>query len=186
VSYRPRDALSPHPLSVIVGSIPQLTIDQYPALCHSIRRAIFFAPHESTLRRVLRGRDLFEIFLRIERSASVVKGILDLWTVVEYQRQGPEFSSAVSTTECIRQVEHEGRLNERRLPARDGQRLSVACDHAVDVFPGRRRRHRRVRDDRAQPSLSPDAGMGHRTDRAAARSWECCRQPAAAAPRRHG
>ncbi len=67
-----------------------------------------------------RARDLFEIFLRIERSASVVKGILDLWTVVEYQRQSPEFASAVSTTDCIRQIENEGRPNERRLPVGTG------------------------------------------------------------------
>ncbi len=67
-----------------------------------------------------RARDLFEIFLRIERSASVVKGILDLWTVVEYQRQSPEFASAVSTTDCIRQIENDGRPNERRLPVGTG------------------------------------------------------------------
>ena len=67
-----------------------------------------------------RARDLFEIFLRIERSASVVTGILDPWTVVEYQRQGPEFASAVSTTDCIRQIENEGRPNERRLPVGTG------------------------------------------------------------------
>ena len=63
---------------------------------------------------------VFEIFLRIERSASVVKGILDLWTVVEYQRQSPEFASAVSTTDCIRQIENDGRPNERRLPVGTG------------------------------------------------------------------
>lgn len=66
------------------------------------------------------ARDLFEIFLRIERSASVVKGILDLWTNVEYRRQTPVFASAVSTTDCIRQVENAGRPNERRQPLDTG------------------------------------------------------------------
>ena len=68
-----------------------------------------------------RARDLFEIFLRLERSASVVKGVLDLWTVVEYQRQSPGFASAVSITDCIRQIENEGRPNERRLPVGTGR-----------------------------------------------------------------
>jgi hypothetical protein len=67
------------------------------------------------------ARDLFEISLRIERSASVVKGILDLWTVIDYQRQSTGFASAVSTTDCIRQIENAGRPNERRLPVSTGR-----------------------------------------------------------------
>ena len=66
------------------------------------------------------ARDLFEIFLRIERRASFVTGILDLWTVVEYRRPRPGLAAAVSTTDCVRQIENEGRPNERRLPVGTG------------------------------------------------------------------
>lgn len=53
-------------------------------------------------------RDRFWTFLRIERSASVVTSTLDLWTEIEYRYLRHGLATAVSNTDCIRQVEDPG------------------------------------------------------------------------------
>lgn len=67
-----------------------------------------------------RDGDVFRVYLRLKESASVVTAVLDLWTVVEYRYPQTGRAIAVSHADCIREVEHAGQDDERRLPAGTG------------------------------------------------------------------
>ena len=60
-------------------------------------------------------RDRYRLFLRIKRSARLVTGVLDLWLFVEYRYPRADLAVAVSNADCIRQVQNEGRPDERRM-----------------------------------------------------------------------
>lgn len=66
------------------------------------------------------GRDEFRVFLRLEQSARMVTSVVDVWTVVEYRYPDRDRAVGTSEADCIRQVEHAGRQNERRLPVGQG------------------------------------------------------------------
>lgn len=60
-------------------------------------------------------RDLYRVFFRVKRSARFVTSVLDLWALVEYRYPRAGLATAVSDADCIRQVENEGRPDERRM-----------------------------------------------------------------------
>jgi hypothetical protein len=60
-------------------------------------------------------QDLYRVFFRVKQSANFVTGVLDLWALVEYRYPRAGLATAVSSADCIRQVENEGRPNERRM-----------------------------------------------------------------------
>jgi hypothetical protein len=62
----------------------------------------------------------FRVFFRIERSAATVSSIVDAWGHVDYRYPGADRATAVSNTDCIRQVEDAGTGAERRLPVGAG------------------------------------------------------------------
>jgi hypothetical protein len=62
----------------------------------------------------------FRVFLRIERSASVVTSVVDLWATVDYWYPRADRALAISDANCIRQVEDAGTRRERRLAVGTG------------------------------------------------------------------
>lgn len=62
-----------------------------------------------------REGDRYRAFFRVKQSAGVVTGVVDMWMVTDYRRVSADRVVAVSKTECVRQVEHAGETNERRL-----------------------------------------------------------------------
>jgi hypothetical protein len=67
-----------------------------------------------------RASDRFRVHLRIERKASTVTSVVDLWSLVEYHYPANDRAVSVSDADCVRQVEQPGAANERRLPVGSG------------------------------------------------------------------
>lgn len=62
-----------------------------------------------------RQGDTYRAFLRLKRSAAGVTGVVDIWTQSDYEYPGPDRAASVARAACVRQVEHAGERNERRL-----------------------------------------------------------------------
>ena len=66
-------------------------------------------------------RDQFRAFLRIERSASVITSVVDVWTLVEYTYPRGDLAFTRSDADCVREVESAGGATERRQPVGAGR-----------------------------------------------------------------
>lgn len=66
-------------------------------------------------------RDRYRLFLRISRSAGVVSSVVDLWTTAEYRYPRADRATAVSDTDCVREVDRAGEPGERRHPVGTGR-----------------------------------------------------------------
>lgn len=64
--------------------------------------------------------DTYRVLLQVEQRAGPVTGVIDLWTIVSYRYPDEDRAVAISDTDCIRQVEHPGRPDERLLPPDTG------------------------------------------------------------------
>jgi hypothetical protein len=62
-----------------------------------------------------RTGDGYQIRLRLKESVGVVSAVLDVWSIVQYFREGRR-AHAISEANEIRQVQNAGQSNERHLP----------------------------------------------------------------------
>jgi hypothetical protein len=56
----------------------------------------------------------------MKRRTRWVTTVVDLWAEVEYRYPSEDRATASSNADCIREVENEGKRNERRLPVGQG------------------------------------------------------------------
>ena len=77
--------------------------------------AVMYGPVISS-RLLARNDRVFRVFARLKEDAGVLSAILDVWTVVTYERTGTCAYSLGAATE-IRQVRDAGQHNEEHFPA---------------------------------------------------------------------
>lgn len=66
--------------------------------------------------------DMFRVLMRIQKRSGLVSAVLDVWSVVQYQRHGGSMVYSASDSERISEVKNAGEPDERRLPADQGRR----------------------------------------------------------------
>jgi len=105
--------------------IPDATLEAVLAVAQDY--AAYAGTYPWVIRSTLIGRerrtrgDRYRVLLRIKRSARMVTSVVDLWTVVDYHYPAPDRAAAASHADCVRQIERDGRPDERRLPVGQGK-----------------------------------------------------------------
>lgn len=65
--------------------------------------------------------DTFRVLMRIQKRSGPISAVLDVWSVVRYQRTGGSAIYSASDTERITEVRNAGKPDERRLPTDQGR-----------------------------------------------------------------
>jgi hypothetical protein len=101
--------------------IADVTLDEAVAVSQDY--ANYHRVYEPILNsRVLEhGDDRFRVLMRLHKRSGVVSAVLDVWSVVQYERTSDSVVYSASDSERIMDVEDAGKKNERRLPAEEGR-----------------------------------------------------------------
>lgn len=97
------------------GFIPNITLERLLDVAQDYSAYSDLYSWVTTSQLVDRQGDRFRSFYRVKRRSGMVTGVIDVWMVTDYRRIESDRASSTAAAECIRQVEHAGERNEKRL-----------------------------------------------------------------------
>ena len=96
--------------------IPDVGLDQVLALAQAYDDYTRVHPRLISARLLARDGATFRLVTRVREDAGAVSAVLDIWSVVEYER-GEGYAHALGRAEDIRQVKNAAQPDETHMPA---------------------------------------------------------------------